>query len=85
MDNTTLKLKRQASSLLGLGRLISNDFRDVLFKHCERREKLGYGNLTDSDMMSIYEECEDKGIKLNAFDEKFFELVELFEKDKGEI
>lgn len=81
MDNRTLILKRRASSLLGLGRLISNDFRDILVKHCERREKLGYGNLTDSDMMSIYEECEDRGVKLNSFDEKFFELVELFEKE----
>ena len=40
------------------------EIKKIILAKCDEREKRGYDNLTDSDVMDILDECRDKGFEL---------------------
>ena len=41
---------------------MTKELKDIILAKCDERERMGFDHLTDSDIMSILEECERKGI-----------------------
>lgn len=42
--------------------------KKAVLQKCEDREKHGYKNLTDSNIMDIIEDCERKGVRMTRKD-----------------
>lgn len=41
---------------------MTKELKDIILAKCDERERNGYNYLSDSDVMSILEECERKNI-----------------------
>ena len=41
---------------------MTKELKEIVLKKCDERERAGYKHLTDSDIMTILEECERKNI-----------------------
>lgn len=53
---------------------MTKEFIEIVLAKCDERERMGYDNLTDSDIMDILAECERKNIDVTRKDLERLEM-----------